>query len=101
MDNMVTVMGLLMVILPPFTQKIVQNGSERKSKYYFKSVLKQAARGLGAGFAPVLVGKLYDLTGSYSIANTAGCVNITSSVICMLWICRLHCKQLAKSPLLD
>ena len=60
----------------------------------------QVARGSGSILGPILVGKIFDHTGSYAFGNIAGCICLSCSVVCMIVVMLLHSRQVAKSPLL-
>ena len=60
----------------------------------------KVARGTGAILGPFLVANLFDATGSYALGNLAGCISLTCSVICMVFVMKLHNRQLAESPML-
>ena len=62
--------------------------------------LLQAARGVGSILGPILVGKLFDMTGSYAFGNIAGCICLSCGAICMVVVMSLHSRQLTKSLLI-
>ena len=99
MDNMVIMMGLLQVILYRFSAYTGNTEQCRFGIIHNIFLCSQTARGLGAILGPAAVGKIFDLTGSYNISNTAGSIGITCSVVCMIVIIKLHIRDLSKSKM--
>ena len=44
-----------------------------------------------------MMGQLYDLTGSYDIANTVAGISLICGVVCMIVVMYLHKRHLQKS----
>ena len=58
----------------------------------------QGVRGIGCIVGPTLVGYLFDWTGTYAIANTAGCITLMCGVGCMIGVTIMHKHHFRKSP---
>ena len=97
MDIMIMMVGLLQVVaLSIFACPLVWNEC-----YLWKFLcLLQAARGVGSILGPILVGKIFDVTGSYAFGNIAGCICLSCGAICMVVVMSLHSRQLTKSLLI-
>ena len=73
------------------------------SELYFKVQnfhCSQGVRGIGCIVGPTLVGYLFDWTGTYAIANTAGCITLMCGVGCMIGVKIIHKHHFRKSAYL-
>ena len=63
-------------------------------------LFSQCARGLGCIIGPTMMGQLYDITGTYAIADCVAASSLSLGVVSMLGVMFLHNRQFQKSAYL-